>query len=93
MNVYELLAELLESSGVDRLDTEDPVRMRASAQAKLAEITEVQNYLPLAEGELTVMLSWTSALPSQADLVWNLQITESSPSLKFCASHAHRDIQ
>ena len=39
--MYELLSDLLESSGVDRLDNEDPARMRASAQAKLAEITEV----------------------------------------------------
>ena len=42
VNVYELLADLLESSEVDCLDNEDPVRMRTSAQAKLAEITEVQ---------------------------------------------------
>lgn len=39
--MYELLASLLEEDGVDRLDTEDPARMRASAAAKLAEITEV----------------------------------------------------
>lgn len=43
VNVYELLADLLESSEVDCLDNEDPIRMRTSAQAKLAEITEVQN--------------------------------------------------
>ena len=43
VNVYELLSDLLESSGVDRLDDEDPARMRASAQAKLAEITEVHH--------------------------------------------------
>lgn len=39
--MYELLSSLLEEDGVDRLDTEDPARMRASAAAKLAEITEV----------------------------------------------------
>ncbi len=43
VNVYELLSDLLENSGVDRLDNEDPARMRASAQAKLAEITEVRH--------------------------------------------------
>ena len=39
--MYELLASLLEEDGVDRLDTEDPARLRTSAAAKLAEITEV----------------------------------------------------
>ena len=41
VNVYELLVELLESTGADRLETEDPARLRAGAEAKLAEITEV----------------------------------------------------
>ena len=50
VNVYELLADLLESSRVDRLDTENPVRMRASAQAKLAEITEVHHLTAASTG-------------------------------------------
>ena len=41
VNVYELLVELLESTGADRLEAEDPARLRAGAEAKLAEITEV----------------------------------------------------
>jgi len=41
VNVYELLAELLETSGADPLDSEDPARMHASVKVKLAEITEV----------------------------------------------------
>ena len=39
--MYELLVELLESTGADRLESEDPARLRAGAEAKLAEITEV----------------------------------------------------
>lgn len=41
VNVCELLAALLEAGEVDALYREDPARMRASARAKLAEITEV----------------------------------------------------
>ena len=45
VNVYELLVELLESTGADRLETEDPARLRAGAEAKLAEITEVKHLI------------------------------------------------
>ena len=56
VNVCELLADLLESSEVDCLDNEDPLRMRTSAQAKLADITEVHilDYLCIE----TTLLGW-----------------------------------